>query len=101
MTMAREADFTNLVSGRALLVGVKLKSDRGGWSVEDSLAELAQLARTAGLEVGGQACQKPNTINPATYIGKGKVEEVGILKEELDCDLSSSMTSFRHASSAS
>jgi len=76
-----------LAPERALLVGVKLKSDRGGWSVEDSLAELAQLARTAGLEVGGQAVQKPSTINPATYIGKGKVEEVGILKEELDCDL--------------
>ena len=85
--MTREADSTNLAPERALLVGVKLKSDRGGWSVEDSLAELAQLARTVDLEVGGQAFQKPNTINPATYIGKGKVEEVGILKEELDCDL--------------
>ncbi len=87
MTMVREADLTKLAPERALLVGVKLKSERGGWSVEDSLAELGQLARTAGLEVGGQAFQKPDTFNPATYIGKGKVEEVGILKEELDCDL--------------
>jgi len=85
--MVREADLTKLAPERALLVGVKLKSERGGWSVEDSLAELGQLARTAGLEVGGQAFQKPDTFNPATYIGKGKVEEVGILKEELDCDL--------------
>jgi len=45
------------------------------------------LARTAGLEVGGQVFQKPDTINPATYIGKGKVEEVGTLKEELGCNL--------------
>jgi GTP-binding protein HflX len=68
-------------------VGAKLKNERGGWSVEDSLAELAQLARTAGVEVGGQTFQKLDAINPATYIGKGKVEEIGTLKEELDCDL--------------
>ena len=61
MTMVREVDFTNLATERALLVGVKLKSERGGWAVEDSLAELGQLARTAGLEVGGQAFQKPST----------------------------------------
>jgi GTP-binding protein HflX len=66
---------------------VKLKNERGGWSVEDSLAELVQLARTAGVEVSGQAFQNLGTINPATYIGKGKVEEVGMLKEELGCDL--------------
>jgi GTP-binding protein HflX len=85
--VVREADFTNLASERALLVGVKLKGDRGGWSVGDSLAELAQLAHTAGVEVRGTTFQRPDTINPATYIGKGKVEEIGILKEELDCDL--------------
>lgn len=87
MTIARESDFAKLAPERALLVGVKLKSEHGGWSVEDSLAELAQLARTAGVEVGGQAFQKPASINPATYIGKGKVEEIGTLKEELDCDV--------------
>ncbi|MGA9350255.1 MAG: GTPase HflX [Anaerolineae bacterium] len=68
-------------------MGAKLKNERDGWSVEDSLAELAQLARTAGVEVGGQTFQKLDAINPATYIGKGKVEEIGTLKEELDCDL--------------
>ncbi len=72
---------------RALLVGAKLKSERSGWSVEDSLAELAQLAITAGVEVGGQTSQNLSSINSATYIGKGKVEEIGALKEELSCDL--------------
>lgn len=72
---------------RALLVGVKLKNERGGWSVEDSLAELAQLAHTAGVEVGGQTFQRLDAINPATYIGKGKVEEIATLKDELGCDL--------------
>ncbi len=76
-----------MASERALLVGVKLKSERGGWTVADSLAELAQLARTAGLEVVHQVFQRLNSITPATYIGKGKVEEIAFLKEELDCDL--------------
>lgn len=70
-----------------MLVGVKLKSERGGWPVEDSLAELAQLASTAGVEVGGQAFQNLANFNPATYVGKGKVEEIGDLKEELGCNL--------------
>ena len=68
-------------------MGAKLKSARDGWSVEDSLAELAQLAYTAGLEVSGQTFQKLDTINPATFIGKGKVEEIRALAEELGCDL--------------
>ncbi|GAF83190.1 unnamed protein product, partial [marine sediment metagenome] len=48
---------------------------------------MAQLARTAGVEVSGQTFQKLDGINPATYVGKGKVEEIGILKEELGCDV--------------
>jgi len=82
-----EVEFARLGPERALLVGAKLKSARDGWSVEDSLAELAQLAYTAGVEEVGQTYQKLDTINPATYIGKGKVEEVRTLLEELGCDL--------------
>jgi len=82
-----EGFIDNLGEERALLVGVKLKNERGGWSVEDSLAELAQLARTAGVEVKGQVYQKLDAINSATYIGTGKVEEIKDLKEELDCNL--------------
>jgi len=44
--------------------------------VEESLAELAQLARTAGLQVVGQTTQRLERHNPATYIGSGKVKEV-------------------------
>ena len=72
---------------RALLVGVELKGQRNGWPVEDSLAELAQLARTAGVEVAGQTYQKLEHINPATYIGSGKVEEVKVLKDHLGCNV--------------
>ncbi|NIO72423.1 MAG: hypothetical protein GTN71_26220, partial [Anaerolineae bacterium] len=51
-------------------------SSDGRWPVEDSLAELAQLARTAEVEVVGQTYQRLESINPATLIGKGKVEEL-------------------------
>ena len=62
-------------------MGVELKgpqapSSDGHWPVEESLAELAQLAHTAGLAVVGQAVQRLERPNPATFIGAGKVEEV-------------------------
>ena len=64
---------------RAFLVGAELRGDRGLLRVEDSLDELRQLALTAGIEVVGQATQKLERTNPATYIGPGKVEEVQAL----------------------
>jgi len=61
-------------------VGVDLKSPGsspdGTWPVEASLAELAQLARTAGMNVVGEALQRLNRPNPATFIGSGKVGEI-------------------------
>jgi GTP-binding protein HflX len=69
------------------LVGVDLKRCHTLWRVEDSLAELAQLAWTAGIVVVGQTIQRLERLNPATYIGKGKVEELGLLKQELGYDV--------------
>ena len=43
---------------RALLVGAQLKGRQEGWDLEDSLVELGQLARTAGLDVAGQTWQR-------------------------------------------
>jgi len=72
---------------RGFLVGVELKHKHTTWMVEDSLAELAQLARTAGIEVVGQTYQRLGRINPATFIGKGKVEELVNLRAELEFDV--------------
>jgi GTP-binding protein HflX len=55
--------------------------------VEESIAELGELARTAGAEVVGQATQRIEHPNPATYIGKGKVEEVAEARRELDANV--------------
>ena len=55
--------------------------------VEDSLDELTRLADTAGIDVVGQAIQRIDKPNSATYIGAGKVEEVKMLIEELQADV--------------
>jgi GTPase len=47
-----------------------------GWSIEESLDELTQLAKTAGANVVGRLTQKLSSPNKMTYIGKGKVLEL-------------------------
>lgn len=76
---------TDAPDERALLVGVQLKSQKGGWDVEDSLSELRQLSRTAGLVVAGQTWQRLDRFNAATLVGSGKVEELIDLRHDLDC----------------
>jgi GTP-binding protein HflX len=67
---------------RAYLVGVAERGGRPLLSIEDSLSELAQLVETAGMVVVGQTTQVLSHIDPATYIGSGKVEEVQMAVEE-------------------
>jgi GTP-binding protein HflX len=67
---------------KCILVGVptrfNLKSE-----VDESLTELSLLADTAGAEVVGRITQDRDHPEPATFIGKGKVEELHLrLKEE-------------------
>ncbi len=71
---------------RALLVGLALPG-QPGYVVEEHLDELAQLADTAGAEVVGRAVQARKAPDPATYIGKGKADEVGAMAKELAADL--------------
>lgn len=61
---------------RVILVGV---SEQDGDDAEDSLAELAELVKTAGAEVVGTLIQKRERIHPGTYVGTGKVEELSEL----------------------
>ncbi len=59
----------------ALLVAVQLP-DSSDEETYDSLDELSALARTAGMSVVASEVQKRNSYDPATVLGKGKVEEV-------------------------
>jgi len=57
------------------------------WSVEDSLSELGTLARTAGAEVVGSMIQRMRHPDVATYIGKGRVQELCDTEKQLHLDL--------------
>lgn len=57
------------------------------FSPDESLDELAQLASTAGIVVEGRDVQHLQAINPATYIGSGKVDEIEALRKELGFSL--------------
>src|ERR1700704_3677827 len=71
---------------RAFLVAVDVGSD-DGWTAEDSLAELANLAMTAGADVVGAEWQNRRHVDPNWYIGKGKAEELVAAKSETGFDL--------------
>ena len=60
---------------RAILVGVELKRRRGLWGLEESLTELAELARSARAIVVATVTQRMDRPTQ-TYLGKGKLEEL-------------------------
>ena len=68
------------IEEKVILVGV---SEQDGDDAEDSVAELAELVKTAGATVVGTMIQKRELIHPGTYIGSGKVAELKQLVEEL------------------
>ena len=71
---------------KAFLVAVDTGSD-DGWTAEDSLAELANLAATAGAEVVGAEWQNRRHVDPNWYVGKGKAEELAAAKRETGFDV--------------
>lgn len=70
----------------AILVGV-ITPDSSRWNVEDSLDELAELADTAGAIVTDRVTQSLTKLNPATYVGKGKADELKRLVAARQTDL--------------
>ncbi len=52
-----------------------------------SLEELALLAKTAGSDVRDQLLQRREAIRPATFLSRGKLEQLAALCEEADADL--------------
>lgn len=66
---------------RVILVGVQLDDDD---DAESSLEELKELADTAGAVTVGKVIQPRDSFHPATYVGKGKLEELRLLIDQLD-----------------
>ncbi|MDR1852161.1 MAG: GTPase HflX [Propionibacteriaceae bacterium] len=69
-----EVEYRELQLERVVLVGVLSTADD-----ERSLSELARLAETAGSQVLDAVAQRRSHPDPATYIGSGKVAELGDL----------------------
>lgn len=61
-------------------------TDEMGMDVEHSLDELQELAETAGAETVGRLIQKREAIHPGTYVGKGKIEELLYMIQNLGAD---------------
>jgi GTP-binding protein HflX len=69
---------------RALIVKATLA---GTEVAEDPLEEITALAETAGAHVVGAVTQRLQRPHPATYLGRGKVEEIGARAAEVDADI--------------
>jgi GTP-binding protein HflX len=70
---------------KIVLVGVTIPPATGD-ETEASLDELAQLVDTAGADEVARVLQKRDSPDPATYIGKGKAEELREVSETTVCD---------------
>ncbi len=68
---------------RVILVGVCVSD---GDDTEVSLKELGELVKTAGAETVGTVIQNREAVHPGTYVGKGKIEEIGMLLALHDAD---------------
>jgi len=65
---------------RAILVALEDENS-------ESVKELRSLSDTAGVQVLGVVTQKTSSIDPATYIGKGKANELSLTAQALDADM--------------
>ncbi|MGV3563067.1 MAG: GTPase HflX, partial [Nocardioides sp.] len=70
-----EVEYRQLRLERVVLVGVWTEGTTQ--DAENSMAELALLAETAGSEVLEAIYQRRQSPDPATYVGRGKVEAIG------------------------
>lgn len=72
----------------AFLVALDLPARwNDGWTASESLDELERLVDTAGAVVVGCDVQQRSSPDPATYIGRGKAEEIEERRRELEFDL--------------
>jgi len=71
---------------RALLVTIKLNSEKDNWPIEDAASELEDLVSTSGAEVVDNITCVRDRPTPNLFIGKGKAEEIALLSQEEGVD---------------
>lgn len=72
---------------KAFCFGLALSRERSEEELERSLDELSELVRACEGEVVGRLSQRRPQVDPATYIGKGKLEELKTAAEEAGANL--------------
>jgi GTP-binding protein HflX len=77
---------TRAAPERAYLIGVQLPGTTSK-ALDEQMRELAELTRTAGGEVVGTDVQRRDEVEPALFVGRGKVDEIRGRREELRLDL--------------
>jgi GTP-binding protein HflX len=71
---------------RALGLAIQLPEQCDS-EVVQSLEELAELLKTAGIEMVGSVVQKREKASRILYMGTGKIEEIAQVARQLDADL--------------
>lgn len=74
--MGQDFQINNNQPEKAYLVGVTIRGTHSILSLPESIQELGMLAETAGMQVIGSTSQQLHHIDPGTYIGSGKVQEI-------------------------
>ena len=82
-----ETASLQVMSERAILIGMEWGRNDSLWTVDDSLEELKQLADTAGATVIKKFIQKRPKPDPAFFIGRGKVQELALYAQQENIDL--------------
>ncbi len=70
---------------KAILVG--LHTPKTEWNIDETMRELAQLAETAGAVTVAEMVQKRPKPDSASYVGKGKAEEIRLIAMESEAEL--------------
>lgn len=85
---ARQSDAREVRAkdGRAILLHVAEKSRGASAEAADSMRELGELARTAGVETVASVVQLRETIDPKYVVGRGKLNELILQAAELDAE---------------
>lgn len=79
-------EVSKLSNERVLIIGVQLQKNTEE-HFNSTIDELKSLSKTAGGEVIDVITQKSERIHSATYIGKGKVDEVAEIVDSEEIDL--------------
>jgi GTPase len=71
----------------ATSIGSRRRADAPDFNSEESLDELRSLATSAGAEIAGEFMQHRDRPDPATLIGKGKLEEIAGASASVSADV--------------